>query len=504
MKRNGNPGIPHPGLPNLAQLQQRRAALLGFEPSAASSPNTVPSGHAPLPVRRLDRSGGTGRQPFDAPHLSHAAFSGVAGEAIRALAPNTEAHPAALLLQLLAAFGNLLGQGPHCIVNATRHHLNLFVVLVGDSSKARKGTSWRQLSSLFAEVDLPWLTTGVTHGHLTTRSLSEATCSRQPVTSPITQHPVPTENDCRLLAVSEEFAAVLRGFKRGPTLLSPMLRSVWDDGHLPATNLNAPAQQLHLSVIAHITRQELAQSLHHTEAENGFANRCLWTIVHRTQCLPEGGNPDPAELSAIARQLRHALACANNRSETLFHRNRAATELWRDRYPVLSQLSPGLPSALAGRATSRAEAQVLRLSALYAALDATNEITLPHLEAALAVWDYCYQSASLLFGMATGNPIADRIREAIEATPTGLSQYQIRRLFNGHIDTQRIQASLQQLVAAGALTYCSQPTGGRPSTIWSAPPAEEAGSDDNPEASHASEALPGERKSTTTQPHRDL
>ena len=46
--------------------------------------------------------------------------------------------------QLLAAFGDLLGRGPHCVVDATRHGLNLFVVLVGDSSKARKGTSWSQ------------------------------------------------------------------------------------------------------------------------------------------------------------------------------------------------------------------------------------------------------------------------------------------------------------------------------------------------------------------------
>jgi hypothetical protein len=33
---------------------------------------------------------------------------------------------------------------------------------------------------------------------------------------------------------------------------------------------------------------------------------------------------------------------------------------------------------------------------------------------ALAVWDYCSASASLLFGDSTGDPIADRIREALE------------------------------------------------------------------------------------------
>ena len=130
----------------------------------------------------------------------------------------------------------------------------------------------------------------------------------------------------------------------------------------------------------------------------------------------------------------------------------------------MSQLRPGLR----GAATSRAEAQVLRLSAIYAALDSTSVIGLPHLQAALAVWDYCYASASLLFGMSTGDPIADRIREAIEASDEGLSKSKISRLFHGHVERDRIDAALETLVSLGALSLRNQSTGGRPSTHWSA------------------------------------
>jgi hypothetical protein len=130
----------------------------------------------------------------------------------------------------------------------------------------------------------------------------------------------------------------------------------------------------------------------------------------------------------------------------------------------LSQLRPGLR----GAATSRAEAQVLRLSAIYAALDATSVIGLPHLQAALAVWDYCYASASLLFGLSTGDPIADRIREAIEASSEGLTKSKIRRLFHGHVEGDRIDAALETLVTLGAINHRSEPTGGRPSAHWSA------------------------------------
>jgi hypothetical protein len=130
----------------------------------------------------------------------------------------------------------------------------------------------------------------------------------------------------------------------------------------------------------------------------------------------------------------------------------------------LSQHRPGLR----GAATSRAEAQVLRLSAIYAALDTSSVVGLPHLQAALAVWDYCSASASDLFGDSTGDAIADRILEALVESPQGLSKQQIRRLFHGHVTCDRIDAALEQLMALDAASCHSQPTRGRPSTLWSA------------------------------------
>ena len=340
------------------------------------------------------------------------------------------------------------------MVDAARHGLNLFVVLVGDSSKARKGTSWNQIARLFAEVDHPWLSTRVTSARLTASCLVHALRDQHPPT------------DRPLLALSEEFASILHTLKRANGHLSLMLRCAWDSGHLPTLDLHQHLQATgtHTSLIAHITQRELAQNLHRTEAQNGFANRCLWVWVQRSNCLPEGGNLSANELSAVACELRRALDWATAAPEVLFQRDRAARELWQDRYSALSQLRPGLR----GAATSRAEAQVLRLSAIYAALDSTSIIGLPHLQAALAVWDYCYASASLLFGMSTGDPIADRIREAIEASDAGLSKHQIRRLFHGHLEAYRIDAALENLLALGALTVHSEPTGGRPSTLWSA------------------------------------
>jgi len=166
-----------------------------------------------------------------------------------------------------------------------------------------------------------------------------------------------------------------------------MLRCAWDSGDLSTPDMQQQlrATGTHISLIAHITQHELAKNLRRTEAQNGFANRCLWTWVHRSSCIPDGGSLSAGDLAPIVCALRHALDWATAAPEILFRRDAAARELWHDRYPVLSQLRPGLR----GAATSRAEAQVLRLSAIYAALDSTSLIGLPHLQAALAVWDYC-------------------------------------------------------------------------------------------------------------------
>ena len=450
MKSNPIAGITRPPLPTLSDIQRRIAELEGIQQQLDKQTQRQTRPTPPIPPPP---------SVSPPPILGDAALYGVAGLAVCGLAPHSEAHPAAILLQLLAAFGNAVGPAPHCMVDATRHGLNLFVVLVGESSKARKGTSWNQIRRLFTEVDRPWVTERVTTARLTPAALIYALRDQQPAT------------DRRLLALSEEFAAVLHSLRQATGHLSPLLRCAWDSGDLSSLAGLHPIQATgtHISLIAHITQRELEENLRPTEAHNGFANRCLWTGVQRSQCLPEGGNLDAHELSAVAAELRRALDWAADAGAIRLVRDDKARALWHERYPALSQVRPGLY----GAATSRAEAQVLRLGAIYAVLDCSPVIGLPHLQAALAVWDYCAASASLFFGTSTGDHTADRILEAINASGGRLSRQQISALFHGHLSSSRIEAALEQLISLGAIYPSSQPTGGRPSTLWSAIPESE-------------------------------
>jgi hypothetical protein len=447
-------------IPTLADVHRRRSELLQYAAQHQGSQQAEQPADLPQdePEETTPTAPPPGITPW--PTLANAAYHGLAGLAVRTIAPHTEADPAAILLQFLAAFGNMVGPGPHCVVESTRHNLNLFVVLVGESSKARKGTSWRHICRLFSEVDDLWVAHRVTSARLTADGLIYTLRDQDPPT------------DRRLLVLSEEFAGVLHVLAREKGYLSPLLRCAWDSGNLRTLDRHRSLQATgaHVSLIGHITQYELAQHLHRTEAHNGFANRCLWTAVRRSQCLPEGGSLRPEDLAGVARQLRRTLNWVGNEIErSPFARDAAARQLWNDRYFVLSHPR----AALFGAATSRAEAQVLRLSAIYAALDCSPIVTTQHLEAALAVWDYCSASAALIFVPAAIDPIVERIREALDASPDGLTRDQIRSLFQHHVRSERIDAALEQLTTLGTITSQKSRGRGRPSTLWSATEAPE-------------------------------
>ena len=106
------------------------------------------------------------------------------------------------------------------------------------------------------------------------------------------------------------------------------------------------------------------------------------------------------------------------------HRDDQARRVWAEVYPKLSDGRPGL----LGAATSRAEAQVMRLATIYALLDKSAVVRAEHLMAALAVWEYAEQSAKYIFGSALGDPTADAILRALREHPEGMDRTAIREL----------------------------------------------------------------------------
>jgi hypothetical protein len=405
--------------------------------------------------------------------LEEEAFYGIAGHVVRTIEPHSEADPAALLVQFLVAFGNVIGTKPYFRVESTRHHANLFAVLVGETAKSRKGTSWERIRCFFSELDAEWaqkhIVSGLSSGEGIIWAVRDPIEERKPLRKGVGQTPeygtvVADEgvSDKRLVIVEEEFSSPLRVMERQGATLSAILRDSWDGGILSSLTKNSPARAMgaHISIIGHITKQELLRYLTATESANGFGNRFLWLCVRRSKCLPEGGALPVESVQPVIERLREAITFARGAGE--MRRDEEARGVWATVYEDLSEGKAGL----LGSVTSRAEAQVLRLSIIFALLDCSTLIRVEHLRAALAVWDYCMASARYVFGDALGIPEADEILCALRVAPDGLTRSDVSALFGRHKGKGQIENALSLLKERGLAHADIVETNGRPVEIW--------------------------------------
>jgi hypothetical protein len=409
-----------------------------------------------------------------APQLDEAAYYGLAGEIVRLIDPHTEADPAALLIQLLASFGNAIGRTAYYTVEATRHFMNLFVCLVGVTSKARKGTAFARIRDLFNRTDKTWeegcIISGLASGEGLVWEVHDAVYKTQPVKEKgrvVDYEEVMVDanvEDKRRLVIEEEFAGVLHVVEREGNKLSPILRDAWDGRTLRTLSKNQPgkATGAHISAVGHITADELRAYLTETQMANGLGNRFLWLHAKRSKSLPDGGNLNPDDLNGVVSKLH--VATTEARKVGAMCRSDDAREVWHAVYPELSEGKPGLVGAMC----ARAEAQVLRLSCLYALLDGTDTITADHLRAALALWQYCEASVLHIFGDRTGFSVADAILIKLRETPDGMTRTELHGLFGRNQKAGTLDRALQLLATSGKAEGATQePEGrGRPAETW--------------------------------------
>jgi Primase C terminal 2 (PriCT-2)/RepB DNA-primase N-terminal domain len=399
------------------------------------------------------------------PQMNEAAYQGLAGEIVEVIEPHSEADPVALLIQFLTVAGNLMGRSAYYRIEDNRHHTNLFSVLVGDSSKSRKGTSLGRVRAIAKVADQAWsenrLKGGLSSGE---GFISEVRDERREWNKKEGREEIvdPGVADKRLMVVEPEFASVLAVMERPGNTVSEHIRRAWDGDKLSTMTKHLPlcATGAHISIIGHITIEELRARLTRTEAGNGFANRFLFPLVRRSKELPFGGSLDDSVTLDLGERLRERIASAQiiGRVEM----TTAAQEQWKAVYSKLSAAQPGLLGAV----VARGEAQVRRLALTYALLDGVGQVDVPHLKAALAVWEYCETSAAFVFGNLLGDPVADEIARALQhAGSEGMTRTAIRDLFGRH-RSDRIGTALALLMTKGRARPESRTTGGRSAEVW--------------------------------------
>ena len=390
------------------------------------------------------------------PVLDDIALHGTAGTIVKNVAPYTESDPAALLVQFLTVFGAMVGRDSYIRVANDEHPPILHPVIVGRTVNGAKGTSTGVVKAVARIVDSEFFTTNIASGLSSDAGLIERVSDPVMDIGPKGQEIVvnPGVIDKRLLVIETEYGSVLARGRRDHNPLAQVIRQAWDADDLRTLNRKAnslTATRPHIVIIGHITPGEFRAGLRATDFSGGSVNRLLICLSRRSRLHTRLGNVPGLVLQDAADKFGKALRSADGGGQLGFtdqfwsHWDRVYPELVRDR-----------PDSVAVAAAGRGVPMVLRLAMIYALFDGAAEIDVGHLDAALALWNYCEHSTRWLFSTheqeaqrEAGNALANFVlaggREGRWRTEL------IRDYGKGHKKAAEINAELAPLIHDGIL-----------------------------------------------------
>lgn len=450
-----------------------------------ATPTTPPVGSGPAAGRRLYP---VGAPPADGDALAARAHDLVArarlwlppvdpmvfdcylGRLATQLDPDTEGDPIGVMVSLLAAAGVHLGPGPHLQLGYERHPLLVWPLLVGETGRGKKGSAHNTAKALLTQADNEFVASNIHSGLSSGEGLASVFATDPDGgTGKAGRARLLPNGDCRLLAFEPEWASVMARMKREGNTLSATLRAAWEGGNLSTLNVDARvARRAHVGILAHITPKEFKAKVTASDMAGGTYNRFLPVAVAQSKVLYTPTIPDPGLVTDLGASLTERLQ-HGGRFGTLAL-SPAGTAQWSHIY--LEFADHGEPGdSQVTEFISRAAPQCLRIAAIYAALDRTDQIRPEHLTAAAALVRYAIASATAVIRPNT--ELRNLFAYIAAAGPEGRTKKDITsEHFQGNAKRQSIDpdALLTQLLTNGQITQDKRgrPGGGRPTEVYAA------------------------------------
>ncbi|VTT97981.1 Hypothetical protein CGL2_11346193 : Putative uncharacterized protein OS=Leptospirillum sp. Group II '5-way CG' GN=CGL2_11346193 PE=4 SV=1: Toprim_2: DUF3987 [Gemmataceae bacterium] len=402
------------------------------------------------------------------PTLGEAAYNGWMGDFIRFVSPLTEATDACVLAHLLPAIGTTLGPNI-AVFKGDNQPPRINTAVVGPSATGRKGTGFVLVKQVLTLADeIFWEkqpVKGLSSGEgLIVRVQDKVVLADSEV--PVS----PVEK--RAYVLEPEFSKVLANTRRQGNTLSQIMREVYDSGNLSTLTVNPrEAWGAHISITGHITPDELKARLSSTDMVNGFANRFLWFHVVSEKRLPHSEPVSDKDMMPFAKRLQRvfqfgaALTRRTPVGKYQYKLDQPAAKFWETIYTDLQRAAdrPGFIGDLLARGPSH----VLRLALIYAITDLKDFITIDHLQAAMALWEYNVRSVEFLFSQKAGDSLEDKLYNLLAHGPLTM------REFYRHIGGSKavdIHAALEQMERNGLIEQSTGENGikkaGRPAQRW--------------------------------------
>lgn len=447
------PGLPEKGdVADWLAAGNSRLDLLTIVADATESPSAA----TPEPGKRVE----TKTSNWAWPVPDEGMFYGPLGDLTRILAAESEADPAAIYTTMLTGVGAMIGRDTCAWIGNSKHQLQLFSLVIGDTARARKGTSYSDAARALELIDPSFMSKNEV------RNLSSGEGLIHRLRDPRADE-TDAPADKRSLVYLSEFSTALRNANRESNNLSGVIREAWDGGKLETLTRSDPmtATGYHLGLVGHITINELRRELSETAQANGFANRFLFIGARRPHLKPRPRRIEDDVLIAYTHPLRQALSQGRTRRTIEF--SEAGWDAWERIYAEIE--SAQFPTMVT-QLVVRGSAYVVRIAGLHALIDGTTHIEPHHLEAAYALWRYSQDTVLHIYGDTVGDKTADTmLRHLRKAGEAGMNGREISKAFSNHLNADQLRASADYLSALGLIeVFEVSGTNGRPSILYRA------------------------------------
>lgn len=320
------------------------------------------------------------------------ATSSVIAGLINHFDPRTDGSFEGLALTSLVYLGALMGHTPCVFYGSREQHTALFSMLVGTTGVSRKGTTVDLVSRALMQC-----TEGV-------RELKQSPNSGEGLIALAAN-----KKGDPMVVVEEEFDRFLTAKGREGSTLSSILRQAFDDISLTSATATKVVRSdyHHIAMLGNVTREEITEKMARVDLKNGFANRILWTAVaQRPVVATVFDNTVGASLRDEIRDvIRWTAGMSKPMAGGLTHfLTPPARDLLSD-----AGVKYGAGVGMAPFLSRRLDTIAARLALVYACFWKQREVEVDHVEAALAVTDYAYESARWVFPETTGDARADLV-----------------------------------------------------------------------------------------------
>ncbi len=376
-----------------------------FTPGERDAINRVLK-HSPSGSSKRSKKGGGDEGEFSEyvlprPKLHPVALHGILREMVDAACANTEAVPSTVAIHILARFAATLGRTAYIEIGDQQRHLRMNALIVGPTSKGRKGTSTEMPRKLFNIVQenylsqLPWLPLEELTALATGEGLIHRVRDDHSWTNGEKEHFDPGVYDKRLFCDVSEFAGVLAQGRREGATLSTVLRDAFDGVPLTAPSKTAfnKATATHIVVVGSVPETEIVKNLSDTDKTNGFANRFPMFYSAREQIVPSPKPTDPALMDSFARHVASALFEGSHAGR--IDMDEDARDFWEG--ALYAQIEERDYPAIVASLMARRNLYTLIFAALLALLNRKRIIGADELGAADAWMDYWAETALFVF-----------------------------------------------------------------------------------------------------------